>query len=334
MKHIKNPITAFLINRSDDVIQRQQIITYVIATFLATVGMFIHLIDVIGAPATPLRLISLGSLIVCLSMFVLWCHKELNVRQAFAFASIVVQLTQILRIIFLSCAMPPSYSYLVVLNGVISMTLMILLTMNYLRLTSIIVGASNLLALLFAGVMLTDKVLWQFIILIGLLTIFFIFMGDTMYRSVKHIYQENTKFHVDERALLQTLRLNRKEITAYIALCHKQSENDKETDRLFSILSERSQRNMIKAVEQKKAVDAKETEFTKAAFPDFTPTELEVARLIIRNMKLSQIANLTGKSATNITVVRTRIRKKLGLAPSDDLHDALIERIRTQRKDK
>lgn len=334
MKPIKKYIAAFLIKRSRDIMQQQQIITYIVATCLTIVGLTLHLFHYIGASATALRLLSLVSMVVCLTAFILWFTKRWKVRTAFACAALVVQFAQILKIIYISHAMPQAYHYLIVLNGVISMTLMVLLAMNYLRLTSVIVGGSNLLVLLYAGEVIPNKVLWQFITLIGLLTVFFVFMGDTMYRNVKHIQQENTTYNTNERNLLQTLRLNRKEITAYLDLCHNQTRSDKETDRLFSILSERSQRNMIKAVEQKKAIDASESERTKAAFPDFTPTELEVARLILRDMKLSQIANLTGKSATNITVVRTRLRRKLGLAPGDDLHNALAKQMKRKRAGK
>lgn len=170
-------------------------------------------------------------------------------------------------------------------------------------------------------------ILTQSVMLISLFTVFFIFLSELLLRNVKHLQSENKQYHSEEHRLLSILRLNRKEIRSYLEMCRTENVKDKDTDRLFDMLSEKSQRNVINAVERKKAIDASRTKDIHEQFPDFTPMELEVSRLILRDYKLSQIADYTGKSESNISVVRSRIRKKLGLAPGDDLREALLKLI-------
>lgn len=126
---------------------------------------------------------------------------------------------------------------------------------------------------------------------------------------------------------MRTLRLNRQEIEAYISICRKNPDDKKGIDKLFGMLSEEAQRNIINAARQRLEAIASEESRVKAAFPSFTPMELTVARLVMSNMKLSQIIALTGKSESNISVVRSRIRKKLNLRPGDDLREALMQAV-------
>ncbi|MFW5550185.1 MAG: helix-turn-helix transcriptional regulator, partial [Prevotella sp.] len=65
-------------------------------------------------------------------------------------------------------------------------------------------------------------------------------------------------------------------------------------------------------------------------FPQLSPSELEVARLILKNMSLKEIAVATGKSLSNVGTVRGNIRKKLGLGPDDDLRNYLLSIVPSQ----
>lgn len=329
----KNLVAAFFSKRSHDAMQQQQVITYIIAVALAVIGMSLHLFHVLGSTAPPLQWLSLCALAICVPTFVVWVNRRVSVTKAFGITALVVQAVQILKILYIAFNLPPSSHYLIVLNGVISLTIMMLLEISYLRFTCIIVGTSNVAVLFFVGYIINTKDIWQFFILSSLFTIFFMFMSVLMYKNVKRLQTENTQYHADELLLLRTLRLNRQEIEAYIALCRQDPSDKKGVDQLFDMLSEEAQRNVINAVEQKKANDISDEARIKEAFPSFTPMELEVARMVLRNMKLSQIIAITGKSESNISVVRSRIRKKLALRPGDDLRQSLLTKLKSFRQD-
>lgn len=220
--------------------------------------------------------------------------------------------------------MPPNKNYLIVLNGFISMMLMVMLAISYLRTATVIVGLVNMMTLIAASIIVNTSILTQASIVIILFMVFFMVLADMMFRNVEHLQNENEQYHNEEKRLLAMLRLNRKEIKSYIEMCRTKNIEDKDVDRLFGILSEDSQRNVINAVERRKALDSSRKKDINELLPDLTPMEQEVVQLILRDLKLSQIADYTGKSESNISVVRSRLRKKMGLAPGDDLRLALL----------
>ena len=126
------------------------------------------------------------------------------------------------------------------------------------------------------------------------------------------------------------LRLKRDQIEAYLNLCQNDHASDKDIDRLFAILDDRSQRNIVNAVKKKMAELKAEKSSLVETFTDFTPTEIEVSRLILLDKKLKEICITMGKSETNINSVRSHIRKKLGLSANEVLKDALESRIKTK----
>lgn len=320
-----NPIITFIDKRSHDGLQRQQIIIYLITTCMAAIGFPLHLLSFYGSKMPVLRALTIIALFSCLLVFFLWFFKRISLKKAFSIAAMLVQGILTTKIMYIARALPSSQNYLVVLNGVISMMIMVGLTLCYFRTASIIVGGANVATLIAAAAIIGRSVVTQSVILITLFTVFFIFMSDMLLGNVKHLQSENKQYHNEEKRLLATLRLNRKEVMTYVEMCRTENAEDKDTDRLFNMLSEKSQRNVINAVERKKAIDASRAKDISEQLPDLTPMELEVARLILRGYKLSQIAEYTGKSESNISVVRSRIRKKLGLAQGDNLREALLK---------
>ena len=328
-----NPVVAFFFNRSQNVLEQQQTITYTIAVGLAVMGMSLHLLHILGSSAMVLRALSMCVLAICVPTFILWLKGRVRVTKAFAVTGLAVQAVQVLKILYIAYALPPDFSYLVALNGVISLAIMMLLEVCYLRFSCIFVGVTNVAVLIYVGNMMQSKPMWQLVILVSLFTVFFIFMGDLMYRNVKQIHSENSQYQLGERQLLHTLRLNRNEVEAYLAICRKHPGDKKDLDQLFSMLSERSQHNVISAVDYNKTLKAIEKDNIKNVLPDFTPMELEIARLVMLDMKLSQIIDATGKSESNVSVVRSRIRKKLGLKPGDDLREALLNKLKDYQEE-
>lgn len=323
----ENKVDKIIDRRGGDALERQQLITYFIAMGLVVVGMTMHLVGILGSNLPILRLFSLADLLICVSMFILWMLHKVTVKRAFGITSIIFQLIQSAKIMIIAIGLWNVFNHLIIMNGIISMMLMAILAISYMRKLTIFVGVANILTLVTSGIIINNGIQWQYIILIILFTVFFMLMAELMYKNVKKLKDDNLNYQANEHNFLETVRLNRREIRAYLAMCRTGNLSDDDTDRLFGMLSEKSQHNVINAVERKKAIDESREEVVKKAFPDFTPMEIEVSRLVLQGLKLSQIINITGKSESNISVVRSRIRKKLGLAAGDDLHDALLRKM-------
>ena len=62
-------------------------------------------------------------------------------------------------------------------------------------------------------------------------------------------------------------------------------------------------------------------------FPELTPSEREICRLILQGKKLYDICRLLGKNESNVNSQRANMRKKLGLQPAENLQKALQQRL-------
>ena len=65
----------------------------------------------------------------------------------------------------------------------------------------------------------------------------------------------------------------------------------------------------------------------RRACPELTPSEAEICAMILQDKRQNDICIRLGKSASNINSQRSHIRRKLALAPADDLKEALLRRM-------
>lgn len=325
IKNLNKSFTDFILRYSHDGVERQQLIAYLIAVGMIIVGMSIHLLGVIGANPAPLRLLSITAIVMTIISFVFFLFENTSIRRSFLQLAVVIMVVQTAKIIYIAMELPASAYPLILMNSMITLMSMILLAFSFLPVPSIITGIINIITMILVAIGYNIPAVRQFSILIILFSFFIGLMADMMARSVAHLQNENKGLQNDEKRLLNILRLNRNEIKAYVEMCRKDEPDDDDTDRLFALLSDKTQRNVIKAVERKKALDAGRERALDKVIPDLTPMELQVAQLILRDYKLGKISKTTGKSEANISVVRSRLRKKLGLKPEDDLRQALMK---------
>ena len=126
--------------------------------------------------------------------------------------------------------------------------------------------------------------------------------------------------------LLQVLKINKKQIKAYVALA-KERHDVKLTAHLLDLLGEASQKNVIDNVMQYLQTRELSKQNIERVFPELSASEQEICYLILQNRKLSEICTLLNKSESNITTQRANIRKKLGMGSADNLKKVLEKRI-------
>lgn len=146
-------------------------------------------------------------------------------------------------------------------------------------------------------------------------------------RNGEYLVNANKILQREEEELLQVLRINKKQIKAYVALA-KERHNVKQTEHLLDLLGEASQKNVIDNVLQYIQTRELSKQNLERVFPELSSSEREICYLILQNKKLSEIGILLNKTESNITTQRGNIRKKLGMNPSDNLQKVLENRIR------
>ena len=73
--------------------------------------------------------------------------------------------------------------------------------------------------------------------------------------------------------------------------------------------------------------EASTGERIEQTFPDLTPSERNIAQLILMGCKLGSICMILNKTESNVNTQRANIRRKLGLQPTDSLYEALKARM-------
>ena len=138
------------------------------------------------------------------------------------------------------------------------------------------------------------------------------------------VTKENTDLHHRETALMHAVRLNRQEIEAYLRMSGNSHPSPEDTDRLFSMLKPKSQRNLINAVRLHLKKHLMDDCDLGHHFPCLTKSETDVCRLILAGKKRSEICLLLDKTENNVDVTRNHIRKKLNVPTDQDLQKFLI----------
>ena len=146
-------------------------------------------------------------------------------------------------------------------------------------------------------------------------------------RNGEYLVNANKILQREEEELLQVLRINKKQIKAYVALA-KEKHDVKLTEHLLDLLGEASQKNVIDNVLQYIQTRELSKQNLERVFPELSSSEREICYLILQNKKLAEICVLLNKTESNITTQRGNIRKKLRMLPSDNLQKVLEKRIR------
>lgn len=133
-------LETFINSRSHNPIERQRLIIYLIATVLAVVGMSLHFAGVVGAADGVLRGLSMVFLASSLTFFFLWIGRKLSLSMAFTAAALMEQAVQTARIIYIAAVQPPLMNTLISGNLLVSIAMLLLLSISYLRIATIIVG--------------------------------------------------------------------------------------------------------------------------------------------------------------------------------------------------
>ena len=137
---------------------------------------------------------------------------------------------------------------------------------------------------------------------------------------------KNTGLKHDEEEILGFLNIKKEQVMAYIRLS-KMEHEAAETKNLLELLSDEVRNNVISNVKEAMLAMEMERNSLTEIFPELSPSEIEIYRLVIMGKSLNEVSSILRKSESNITCQRSNIRKKLGLQSSDNLKKVLQERF-------
>lgn len=323
-------ITSFLDQRSHNWQQRLCLITFLMLSLSVLVlGVPMHFVGLIGRCDVALYTLSTLLWVSTGVVLVLYLMQRMSLRVAISTFGIVTQLVESARIVYVAMGRPAGFEETIVFNQIISLALIIYLVMAAVRHIPSVVALMSIATIVAAYLYTDEAISRQIVVIFIIVEIFTCVLGDMIRRGIRNLQRENDDYHTTQNRLLSTFNMTKTELLAYLQL-GRGGKSDRDINDFFDHIGERTEANLIRAVEQRVALRKMKHADISATFPNLTPTEREVCRLIIGGKTIVEIAAILNKNTNNISSVRIHIRKKLGLATGKDLREALIEATRRE----
>lgn len=322
----RQKISAFVKDRCHDMFERQQFIVYMASITLTLCIVPFHFAGMIGSPDRLLRFFSVLMILSEVFPLVFFILGWMRIGHALGWFGIVFQSVQAAKVIYIAVA-HPELSHLILVNEFISLMAITIMAMCYITQATMIMAGIFVFTILVGNFFNKNFDVSDFNFLFAGFILYLCLLAPTMIYNINKVRKENEKYKEGEATLLKIVRMNRKEIQNYVRMSRNDSPTQQEVDTFFNILNDRAKRNLIRAMEMKLASENSNLDKLRRLFPDFTPTEIQVASLIIQGKKLGDICAATGKSENNVSTVRSHIRKKLNLGANDDLFEALTMQL-------
>lgn len=299
---------------------------YLLMAILAITILPLHFLGLVGISDPFLMATTASVLVGCIVCLVLNLTHRLHLVTAFSATGIAITLLENLGIIYMMVRNVPGLNQGIALNILALGLLYILLCMALLYKTAFWAGVTNLLVMIVSIAMKPGLMEIQFMLVFALLSfafgIYAFFTSDVIRRTQR----QSNKYRHRLDQIFEMFQMTSEEMVALVRVC-RQNQTDKDIDKaLLSKLTFRSKANLIKLAE-------KLNEANKYAerFPQLTPTEIDVCRLVVKGLSLKEIAQNLGKSISNVSTVRGNIRRKLKLESSENLRAHLITSLKDSR---
>ena len=317
-------LTIFLDRRSHNWQQRMCLITFLMLSLSVVLGVPMHIIGMIGRCDTTLYTISAMSWAATLAILIMYLTQRMRLTVAISSFGLLTQLAESARIVYVAMERPDGFEETIVFNQVISLALIIYLVMATVRHIPTIIATISIATIVFAYLYTDGGFNKQIVVIFIVVEMFTCVLGEMIRRGIRGMQCENADYNTTINRVLATFHMTKTELLAYLQL-GRGEQSDKDITDFFDRLDERTEANLIRAVEQRMAHRRMQHANISSVLPTLTPTEQEVCRLIIGGKTIYEIASILNKTPNNISSVRIHIRKKLGLATSDDLREVLMK---------
>lgn len=313
--------------KEDTRIGRQRLVLlfccYLPVTILGIVAIFA---GITGPTSAFFSCTHAGFLVAVAISLALYFSGRIGVAACLSACTIVGQVTLTVEMIYLSCA-PDQYSLMLIVANTVLLALNTMISMAALMETNtFILGLASIATYIACTVISGDQTLRNFLVLFVISFAVVGAVGLLTAASIRSMEEENAQLRRDEADLLTLLRIRKDDIRAYLSLASKKhSGNDARA--LIENLDKKARYNLLSNVEEYIRNREASREAVREAFPELTPSELEICRLVLQDKKLGEICVILDKKESNINSQRANIRRKLGLRPSDNLLAKLQERM-------
>lgn len=313
----------------NEVIYKQRLYTLRTCVAIIIIGAAMNILDMTGIEAfTSLNVFFIA--ITC-ATYMLAHEKKISILLALyiVFMTALIELSA--EIIIIGLDSNPNTTFYVVADIILYSALMSMTIITYMPKTTatgfVIGGAAYIIACYYSG----STKLWEILTILALLYSFVTLLSFLLKKQTKRTMEENRRMKEEEEVVLDFFKLDKEQLLSYIRLANKKGLSSHETNLLLSSFSPQARKNIIDNIASFMRQQEINIDKISEAIPELTPSEIEIASLVLKEKKLKEICQLLGKSESNITCQRSNIRTKLGLAQGEDLLTALRQRMKGEQ---
>lgn len=308
-------------------IDKQRLSAIYFYTGTLVLGLILGLVGLMGPEAPFFDKLNSVYFASIIGLFAAYCFKKLRVETALMLMMYVTHLSTSIEIVYCTYHFSVLYYKLLIVGNMVILAINTSFALIVRKKKTLqVLSAWSMLIFLFPTVVTGDKSLLSFCFIFLLAFTFISILGAGLIMGMEKMQRENISLKGDEEELMRILRLNRQEVKAFILLAKKKNDENV-SRRLLDMMGDRAKKNLVDNVAEFLRHRDQAKDDVERAFPELTPSERAIARLILQGKQQNEIAMLLDKTVINVNTQRAHIRKKLGLATSDNLLEVLQKRM-------
>jgi DNA-binding CsgD family transcriptional regulator len=314
-----------------DVLNKQQRIMLYIITMFGIVGATGGILGFYGFQTLVFKFLLIGYDIVFIATFLFYIFGKIKVRTALAIELLYAAFETSCENIAVVDNTDVYSGFLILGNICLLLLILMACVLAYIPSNTIIV--SLLVVSVFMYCVLKDKhgALTELSVFYLLMIISVSLICWHISRNLLALRTDNIDMREREVQLISALGLNYNQLLKIAQLSNLQTrdEDDDKTsiNSFLDTINAETRQRMMAALKDYLLSKQNDMNNLKKVFPMLTPSELEIAKLIVEGKTTGEICRALDKTKSNVGSQRAHIRIKLGLPPEYNLKEALMEKV-------
>lgn len=312
-------------SRENNTLGRQRLILFEVTSLLCIILVFF--VGLLHDQIPVLMAADMATMILSLVLLVLYIFHRINIRTASTILYICVQALNSAQMIAHVFDGDPDAESLVLQHLFLSLLLALIAIVSYLKYSPAVISGLSFVSFLFCVWELPGRHLTAFVPVFVVALIGVIIYDLVAAHGALHLQAENLQMKREVYDFMKVTGLSLEDLKEISNLSKHPAAQTERTRALLSSMDARARNNLVGSVMAVKSQNDTSRKTLMAAFPNLTATQISICQLILQDYKQSDLCRALGKTESNISVQRSRIRAILDLSPDEQLKEALQERL-------
>lgn len=312
-------------SRENNTLGRQRLILFEFTVLLCLIQVFF--VGVLHDQVPMLLAADMAIMIMSLALLAMYIFHQINIRTASTILYVCLQVLNCAQMVMHVVEREQDAESLVLQHVFLGMLLILIAIVSYLKYSPAIISALSFLSFMFCVWQLPGGHLMAFIPVFVLALVGVIVYDLIASHGAMHLQAENLQMKREVYDFMKVTGLSLDDLKEITNLSKHPSAQTERTLALLSSMDARARNNLVGSVMAVKNQIDTSRETLMAAFPNLTATQISICQLILQDYKQADLCRALGKTESNISAQRSRIRSMLDLSPEEQLKDALQERL-------